>query len=193
MINLGGIPLTVYDVECVSLFLTNSSHKKWNRVSLHGCLIRDHGLCMLQRGLVKSDITIKELWLRCIALTKSSSSYISDLAIYCKVKQLVISGNHTIGESFAIFKMLSNPASNLKRLHMRDISLSSKFTIVLFTELANCNAWKLVTTLSLMMLVISLLLQCRRIPLFLSFGCGVLGSPQQLQSDVLKYWLIMTI
>ena len=140
-INLGGIALTIYDVECVSLFLTNSSHKTWKMVSLHGCLIRDNGLCMLQRGLVKSKnkITIKELRLQCNALTKSSSSCISNIAIHCKVKQLVINGNHTIGESSDFYKILSDPASNLKRLHMKDISLSSKFTIVLFTELAKNN------------------------------------------------------
>ena len=137
VINLGGIPLTTYDVECVSLFLTTSPCKEWKMVSLYGCLIRDHGLSMLKRRLVKSDLTIKQLWLQCNGLTQSSASSISDLAIHCKVEELVINGNHTIGENCALYNMLSH--SSLNKLHLRDISLSTNFTKVLFTKLLENN------------------------------------------------------
>jgi len=135
VINLGGIFLTVYDVECVSTFLTNSPCKEWKMVSFYGCLIRDHGLSMLTHGLLKSDVIIKQLWLQCNGLTQSSALSVSDLAIHCKVEELVINGNHTIGESCALYSMLSQPSLN--KLHMRDISLSTDFAKVLFTKLAN--------------------------------------------------------
>ena len=138
-VNLGGIPLTVFDVDCVSLFITNSSNKEWKLVNLHGCLIRDHGLCMLQRGLDKSNIIIQELRLQCNGLTQSSSSYISELVVHCKVKQLVLNSNHTIGESTALYDMLSHSSSTLEKLHMRDISLSSDYTKILFDKLAVNN------------------------------------------------------
>ena len=138
-IDLTGISLSPYDVECVTLFLTRSSHKEWKKLCLYCCYIRDHGLCVLQRDLSCSDVTIKELDLSSNDLTKLSSSYISDLAIRCRVEMLWINGNHTIGEDLALYNMLTHHSSMLVRLGMGLVSLSSPSATVLFTALAQGN------------------------------------------------------
>ena len=131
--------LTPYDVECVTLFLVCSPHKKWEKLDLRGCHIQDHGLRMLHRSLFHSDITIKQLGLSANDLTSSSSALISDLTIHCRVELLRISGNHNIGENPALYDMLSHPSSMLIKLRMVVTSLSSSSAIALFTALAKGN------------------------------------------------------
>ena len=53
--------LPPYDLECITMFLTQSQHKEWEKLNLPYCLIQDYGLHVLHRGLVGSDITIKVL------------------------------------------------------------------------------------------------------------------------------------
>ena len=72
-------------------------------------------------------------------LTRSSSSFISDLTIHCKVEVLNISYSHTIGEDPALYNMLSHPSSKLLTLDTRSTSLSSYSAIVLFTALVKRN------------------------------------------------------
>ena len=139
VIDLKDSNLTIYDVECVTLFLTCSPHKEWKKLDLSSCNIQDHGVRVMHRSLTLHDITIRELDLSVNGLTKSSSSSIKDLVIHCRVEKLSISGNHTIGEDPSIYDMLSLPSSRLVTLYMRQTSLSSLSAINLFTALAKGN------------------------------------------------------
>jgi len=97
IINLVGTNLSATDLECVSLFRTSSSHKQWVWLYLSGCSVQDRGLHIIHKYLSNRDVIITELWLDNNGLTTSSSSLISDIVLNCKVEQLVINGNHTIG------------------------------------------------------------------------------------------------
>jgi len=138
-IDLNTINLSHYDVECITLFLTCSPCKEWKKLCLYYCHIGDHGLLVLHRDLSCSDVTIKELDLSCNGLTRLSSSHISEIVIHCRVEMLWISGNHTIGEDFALYNMLTDHSSMLVRLGMGLVSLSSPSAITLFTALAQGN------------------------------------------------------
>ena len=142
-IDLYNIRLTTSDVECVTVFLTSSFHKEWVGLYLSYCYIQDHGLHILHRGLLHcSDVTINELWLGYNGLTTQSSSLISDITVSCNVKELVIAGNHTIGEDEQLYSMLSNPSTMLELLYMMDTALSSTGAIGLFTALKDNNKLK---------------------------------------------------
>ena len=139
VINLTNTILTVYDVECVTLFLTCSPHKEWKKLNLSMCNIRDHGVRVMHRSLISHDVTIRELDLGYNGLTTSSSSSIKDLVIHCRVEELSIDLNNTIGEDPALYEMLSEPSSRLVRLTLSNNNLSSPSAIVLFTALAKRN------------------------------------------------------
>ena len=142
-INLSCTPLTAIDVECVTVFLTSSSHKEWAKLDLSGCYIQDHGLHILHRGLLHcSDVTINWLDLSNNGLTRQSSSLISDVTVRHKVKKLWIYGNHTIGENEQLYSMLSNPSTTLEILIMIDTKLSCRAAIALFNELKDNNKLK---------------------------------------------------
>ena len=143
-INLEGTRLTASDVECVTVFLTSSSHKEWVRLNLSYCYIQDHGLHILHRGLLHcGNITIDQLGLDYNGLTTRSSSLISDITVKCKVKELLINDNETIGEDEQFYSMLSNPCTMLEELHMYNIQLSSRAAIALFTMVKNNNKLKM--------------------------------------------------
>ena len=136
-INLQNIRLSPSDVESMTFFLIHSSHKNWESLNFYGCFIRDHSfLRIVHRGLTSCDITITKLWLIDNGLTKSSSSAISDIAIKCKVKELRIDDNPTIGEGDGFHSIISNPSSVLQRLDIYSVKLSSTAAIRLFTALA---------------------------------------------------------
>ncbi|XP_065915924.1 protein NLRC3-like [Dysidea avara] len=141
-INLEKTSLTVYDVECVTLFLTCSPHKEWKKLDLSSCHIQDHGCRVLHRDLMSSDVSIKELNLGYNGFTRSSSSSINDLTIHCRVEELNISGNDTIGEDPALYNMLTHPSSRLVTLDMHSTSLSSPSAITLFTAISKGNKLK---------------------------------------------------
>ena len=82
--------LSPSDLECLTIFLTSSSHKEWKTLNLWGSHIQDHGLQILQRGLRSSDVTITRLKLSDNDFTAVSSSAISELTISCRVKVLLI-------------------------------------------------------------------------------------------------------
>ena len=143
VINVWGISLTASDVECVTVFLTSSSHKEWVWLNLHFCYIQDHGLHILHRGLLHCrNITIDQLQLSFNGLTTQSSSLISDITVKCKVKELWISGNHTIGEDEQLYSMLSSPSTMLEELDMWSTQLSSRAAIALFTAVKDNNKLK---------------------------------------------------
>ena len=142
-INLHWTSLSVTDVECTSLFLTFSSHKQWVFLNLSGCSIQDRGIYILHKYLNNCDVILTELWLGNNGLTTSTSSFISDIVLSCKVEKLWISGNHTIGESGELYTMLTHPSCMLTELYMRDTSLSSIAARTLFTVVKDANKLKL--------------------------------------------------
>ena len=145
-INLSLTRLTASDVECVTVFLTSSSYKEWERLNLNNCYIQDHGLHILHRGLLHyTDITITVLWLRYNGLTSQSSSIISDITVSCNVKELMINGNYTIGEDEQLYSILTNPSTMLETLYMYDTALSSRAAIALFTALKDNNSLKMLS------------------------------------------------
>jgi len=140
VINLTGIKLSVpYDVECLALFLTSSPHNEWVKLDLFGCNIRDHGLNVLHHGLIGSNVTIKAMLLWCNGLTHLSSAAICDLTIHCRVEELWIAHNHTVGEDHTLYNMLSCSSSRLMGLYMESTSLSSSAAFYLFSALVKGN------------------------------------------------------
>ena len=142
-IDLSFTGLTASDVECVTVFLTSSFHKKWVTLNLSNCYIEDSGLHILHRGLLhSSNITVNDMWLRYNNLTTRSSSLISDITIMCKVKKLGISGNFTVGENEQLYSMLTNPGTTVEKLYMDNTKLSSRAAIALFVSLKHNNYLK---------------------------------------------------
>ena len=136
--------LTASDVENVTVFLTSSSHREWKGLHLEHCYIQDHGLHILHHGLLRcSDVTITKLSLNSNGLTMQSSSLISDITVSCKVKELELCVNHTIGEDKQLYSMLTNPFTMLETLLLGDTSLSSTAAITLFNILRDNNKLKL--------------------------------------------------
>ena len=113
--------LSPNDMECLTLFLSTSSCKHWERLDLNRCFIQDQGVHIMHRGLMNSDVTISELWLHDNALTALSAAAISDLVIKCKVKVLGLNDNATIGEDKKLYCMWSDANSVLEELHMERI------------------------------------------------------------------------
>ena len=143
MIDLGCNRLIASDVECVTVFLTSSFHKEWVWLHLHRCYIQDHGLHILHRGLLHcNNITIDGLELSFNGLTTQSSSLISDLTIKCKVKELWIDGNDTIGDNEQLYSILSSPSTMLEVLAISNTKLSTRGAIALFTALKDNNKLK---------------------------------------------------
>ena len=135
--------LTTSDVECISIFLTSSISKNWVKLNLWNCYIQDKGLSILYRGLRHSKgIIIDKVELTNNGLTTQSSSMISELAVKCKVKELVIGCNSTIGEDQQLYTMLIDPSNTLKELYMVDNKLSSRAAGYLFKALKNNNTLK---------------------------------------------------
>ena len=133
-IDLSDTRLSPSDLECLTIFLTCSSHKEWKVLNLWDCHIQDHGLEILQRGLRSSDVTITELWLAYNDLTAVSSSVISDLTISCRVKTLYISHNNIVGEDYTLYRIITDHSSMVEVLIMGNTKLSSNGAIKLFTE-----------------------------------------------------------
>ena len=143
VINLGWSTLTASDMECISLFLTSSFNKEWEKLNLSCCHIQDKELNILYRRLRHSnDITIDKLWLHYNGLTSQSSSLISELTVKCKVKILLIDGNHTIGEDQQLYSILTNPSTELEQLYMANTNLSSRGARALFTTIMKNNKLK---------------------------------------------------
>ena len=136
VINLRRTRLTTSDVECATVFLASSSHKNWMKLHFSYCYIQDHGLHLLHRRLRQcNDIAITELGLDYNELTKLSSPLVSEITIHCKVKQLKINGNDTIGEDQRLYSILTDPSSVLEVLVMNHVKLSSTAAHNLFVAL----------------------------------------------------------
>ena len=138
-IDLGNTRLSPSDLECLTTFLTCSSHKEWKMLNLFNCHIQDHGLQILQRGLRSSNVIITQLQLLHNDLTAVSSSAISDLTISCRVKILIIGGNNIVGEDDRLYRILTDHSSMVEELYMWSTTLSSSAAIKLFTLLSEAK------------------------------------------------------
>ena len=136
------IRLSPNDVECMTVFLTCSSQKEWERLDLYRCYIQDHGVHILHRGLTNSSVTITSLSLQFNGLTESSSSAISDITISCRIKILNIDHNEIIGEDERLYSFISDPSSVLEELHMLHIKLSNNAAIKVFAALSDSKKLK---------------------------------------------------
>ena len=134
--------LTASNVECITVFLTSSFHKQWEKISLYTCYIQDHGLSILHQRLCHSDITINVLRLSYNVLTTQSSSLISEVAMKCKVKVLSVTGNFNIGESQCLYSVLTDPLTVLEELYMHSTQLSSRGATYLFKALKDNKTLK---------------------------------------------------
>ena len=135
--------LMARDIECVTVFLTSSFHKKWAKLDLYRCYIQDYGLHILHHGLFHcSDITINKLQLDSNGLTTQSFSLISDIIVKCKVKELEINNNYIIEENEELYSILSNSFTMLEELYMMHTKLSSRSAIALFEALKDNNKLK---------------------------------------------------
>lgn len=148
IINLSDINLTANEIECISTFLTFTVNKEWIRLDLANCYIQDHGLHILYHGICSSSsevITLNALTLRNNELTKRSSSMVNEITIKCKVKELWIDGNFTIGEESEVqhfYSILTHHSTVLEQLYMVNVELSSTAAISLFTTLKENNKLK---------------------------------------------------
>ena len=130
-------------MECLTLFLTTSVHQKW--AELFFGYVQDCGFHIVHRGLKSSDITITELWLSDSGLTSSSSMLVSDIALNCRVKRLVLDYNKTIGENEQLYSMFSHPSTALEVLSIYETKLSSRAANILFTTLEHNNTLKILS------------------------------------------------
>ena len=140
VIRLAGTSLSATDVESVSLFLT--SYKEWVELNLSGCYIQDHGLHIIHKHLNHSGIILRQLSLNYNGLSRSSSSFIRDIVLSCKVKMLGVSDNKTIGENEEFHTMLTHPSSMLTVLAMNYTSLSSIAARAIFTAVKDNSKLK---------------------------------------------------
>ena len=142
-IDLYNTRLSPSDLECLTTFLTCSSHKEWKMLNLSCCLIQDYGLQILQHGLRSANVIITVLELRYNDLTAASSSAISDLTINCRVKILYIGANTTVGEDDRLYRILIDHSSMIEELYMHSTNLSSSAAIKLFTSLSKAKKLKI--------------------------------------------------
>ena len=137
IVSLPCAKLLTTDIEFLAFFLTHSSHNVWNRVNIIGCYIQDHGIQILHYVLMnfKYDVTITTLWLGYNGLTQSSSTAISNITLGCRVKELVIDNNESIGENDQLYSIIYDASSMLEELFIYSNKLSVRAAIKLFTGL----------------------------------------------------------
>ena len=124
------------DIRCLTIFVRYSPYKKWKELNLEDCQIQDLGILTLHQGLQDSRVTIDCLQLNCNSFSSASSSLIVDTVIKCRVKELWIGDNKTIGDDDQLYAMLSNTSSMLEILHLSYTKLSLNAVTKLFTTLA---------------------------------------------------------
>ena len=115
---LTGTSLSCSDVECVTLFLTQSPYHEWEELDVHGCYIRDQGIHVLHDGLITNGITIARLSLNRNKLTECCSTKVYEIAIHYRVEVLVIRFNASIGKDPKLYLLLSDSKSVVKELYM---------------------------------------------------------------------------
>ena len=139
-INLEGSKLLEKDVECIAAFIISSTNKVWVEVNLTDCGINDCYIHMLYQRLHRcNNVTIEVLRLEQNFITGLCSSWISEMVVSCRLQKVWFNGNHGIGESEQLNCMLTDPCTNLRLLHMRNVKLSDTGAIFLFQVLQYNN------------------------------------------------------
>ena len=143
-INLRSKKLSSSDIEYLTCFLTQTVHKEWEELDLHGCSICDRGIDILHQELIKHNITINALSLSNNNLTPLSSSKIYDIAICCKVKMLAIRQNQVFSKESKLYSLISHPDSVIEELNISDTNCKLSSTATeLFSALENNKKNKL--------------------------------------------------
>jgi len=137
---LGGKVLEVYDLHSVTVLLSQSSIKIWNKLDLFLSHMQHHGIRILHQALANSDIIIKEIILTKNGLGASSDKLIREIVITCQVKILWASYNDFVGETEHFSTILSHPHSKLEMLYIRFNKLSTKAAISIFIALQNSSS-----------------------------------------------------
>ena len=155
------VPLSPSDLLDVTVMLTCSCIKQWKMLEFGNCYIQDCGVQLLHHSLVNSGVTIHELRLYNNDLSSASDSYISDIAVKCKVKVLNVGLSKAVGEP-KHFILLSTPSTVLEVLYMYDNKYSStRWAKQLFTSLLTNKSLKSygLTVITLLMKSVFLLLR----------------------------------
>jgi len=82
------------DIHCLTLFLSQSSIEKWQKLDLQYCHMGDTGLTVLNQSLASVYTTIDWIFFWCNSLTMQSSEAIVEIAESCKTKKLDVSKNN---------------------------------------------------------------------------------------------------
>ena len=85
--------LNPWELKSLCAFLTKTSIKKWNELSLSSCIIGDTGCSMLEMALSKSAPTIESMRLEDNQLTALSTEKIIKIATYCNTQLLDLRWN----------------------------------------------------------------------------------------------------
>ena len=135
-IDLSFTTLLPNNLEDLTTLLTCSSCRNWKRLNLNSCHIQDYGLRLLHRTLNHSNTTIDTLRLYNNDLSSSSDSFLSDIIITCKVKELSISNNKGVGETVNFFTALTHPSCVIEELVMWGSNYSTtRWATELFSSL----------------------------------------------------------
>ena len=104
----------------------------------------------------------------------SSSKLVSDIAINCRVKKLMLDMNKTIGENEELYSMLSHPSTKLEILSMYRTKLPSKAANILFTTLQQNRTLKI------------LIIEDNDIT---DDTCSCIANTIKLNSSLIKLWM----
>ena len=118
------------DIHCLTLFLSQSSIEKWQKLDLQYCHMGDTGLMVLNQSLASVNTIIDWIFFWRNSLTMQSSEAIVEIAESCKTKKLDISKNN-MEDGLD----LSNN-STLEVLYMSWTHLSSSGASRVFTTLS---------------------------------------------------------
>jgi len=95
IVDLHGCTLLPRDVEALTVFLTKSQNKAWEKLDFLLCNIGDTGCSILHSALCETEgLHINQLMLADNHLTTSSSKYIAEISMHTKVRVLNLQGNH---------------------------------------------------------------------------------------------------
>ena len=129
-------PLLPNNLQCLRLFLAESSNKQWIELNLAHCCIGDAGISVLHQILAKTNngISIDEIMLSNNSLTVQAMQEIAEIVNSCNVKVLDLSFNSI--ENDTLLKNLAFATSTLQKLDLSFNKLTSDGAITFFTSLS---------------------------------------------------------
>ncbi|XP_065899282.1 NLR family CARD domain-containing protein 3-like isoform X2 [Dysidea avara] len=109
IVDLHGCTLIPRDVEALTVFLTKSQNKVWERLDFLLCNIGDTGCSILHSALCETEgLHINKLILADNHLTTSSSKYITEISMHAKTRVLYLQGNHLQDDDYLSILVQSN-------------------------------------------------------------------------------------